>query len=259
MKSPAIFYITDLTANIHRYKDYHFCRGNNSKRKSRIGFIEAGSGEFMHLNKKIAVKEGDIIFIPEKIFCYSEWRGSPDISVTYLSFNIVGDNDGGNFELGVLPVESSDSAELIKKAASLLSGDTADVLSAYSLTYKFLAESLPLINKNRRRLDEALYDAVDYMTAHWNKNFSISDVAEACSVSDSKLYSLFREQLGQTPVAYLNQIKINYALQYLENNSLSITEICELTNFHSEGYFRKVFRDIVGSAPSEYRRKRNRV
>ncbi len=258
MGSDKIFHITNLTLNDHFFREYHFCRGNNSKRKSRIGLVEAGHANFMYLNRKIEVKQGDVIFIPGKIFCYSEWFGSPDIRVFYLSFDVECDEEEGAFELQSLPVEREETRQLLRRIRELLQGDLPQTLEAYSLFYHFLAQSLPRLDSKRQKLDSRLHTAIDYITRNWNRDFSMADLAQECLLSESHLYHLFKTYLGQTPVNYLNAVKVNYAIQYLENEQASIAEICAMTNFHSESYFRRVFRAATGITPSDYRKALHR-
>ena len=78
-------YVSELSTSKHLFKNYHFCRGNSNKHKSRLGVIIKGTGTYIFLNKRLKVGVGDVVFIPENIYCYSEWRGDPDIEVVYLS------------------------------------------------------------------------------------------------------------------------------------------------------------------------------
>ena len=78
-------YVSELSASKHVFHKYHFCRGNSNKRKTRIGIILKGSGTYIYLSKKLNVSAGDVVFIPENIYCYSEWHGDPTIEVLYLS------------------------------------------------------------------------------------------------------------------------------------------------------------------------------
>ncbi|MBE7026276.1 MAG: helix-turn-helix transcriptional regulator, partial [Ruminococcaceae bacterium] len=79
--------------------------------------------------------------------------------------------------------------------------------------------------------------------------------AKRCCVSESKLYHLFQKELGQTPVNFLNSIKINNAIKYLENSNYSISTISRLVGFNSENHFRKVFRSITETTPSKFKKK----
>ncbi len=250
-----LFSVTELSLSEHSFKDYHFCKAGGDNRKSRIGFIEAGEAEFMYLDQKVRARENDIIFIPEKFFCYSEWHGNPDISVFYLNFNIEGYNSDDSYPLQVLTNTNQADHELIKEIRKNLQGDFKGVLQAYSLFYQFLSLHLQDMLSYKKKLDKRVCKAIDFMTANWNTDFSMRNVAKEALISESTLYHLFREQLGQTPVSYLNAIKINYAIQYLENSNYSISKITSLTNFNSEAYFRRVFNSITGLNPSAYRKR----
>ena len=78
-------FVSELGTTRHVFNKYHFCRGNSNKRKSRIGIVLEGSGTYIFLNQKLRVNKGDVVFIPENIYCYSEWYGEPLIEVVYLS------------------------------------------------------------------------------------------------------------------------------------------------------------------------------
>ena len=77
-------YVSELSTSKHVFSTYHFCRGNSNRRKTRLGVIKRGQGAYIYLNKRLAVREGDVVFIPENIYCYSEWRGTPEIEVVCI-------------------------------------------------------------------------------------------------------------------------------------------------------------------------------
>ncbi len=247
-----IFTVNNLSVEEHCFYNYHFCRGNTSKHKARLGLVEAGSADFMWLNKKIKVKKGDIIFIPEKVFCYSEWSGLPNIEVFYINFTMQNYKAG---EYGLQVIRSDNGAEILRNIRRLLSGSAADEFRAYSLLYAFFAENAEKLAKYQNQFTKTLCDAMNFINENYNKDFSVQDIARQLTVSESSLYHLFQRQLGQTPIEYLTSVKINYAMKHLEDNGLSIAQIGEKVNFHSESYFRRVFKAQVGMSPSAYRKK----
>ncbi len=252
------FYITHLSKKEHVFGDYHFCRGNSSKMKSRIGLVIEGQGEFFHLNRRVPVTKGDIIFVPEKVFCYSEWTGTPSIRVAYINFNMHCEDACGRYEVQLLPA-TADGVDTFMRIMTLLDGDAAAQLEAYALFYHFLSCHITYMNQHCTQLDKVVYDAIDYMTNHWQEDFRISDVADAISASESTVYHLFQKQLGQSPISYLNAVKVNRAMQYLESGELSVSEVCRIVNFHSDHYFRRVFMSITGMTPSCYRKRCRRM
>ena len=246
-------FVSELSTSRHSFKNYHFCRGNSNKRKTRLGVIIRGNGTYIYLSKKLRVREGDVVFIPENIYCYSEWRGEPDIEVVYVSGFIHYDSFG--YEPQTISC-TEQTQKSILKISELRGAGYLEGLEAYSLFYKVLQDILPLMERSDIAFDKTLQNAIEYITENWNNNFSVSDVAKHCLVSESTLYHLFQNELGQSPVRFLNSIKINVAIEYLENSNYPISDISRMVGFNSENHFRKVFTELTGTTPLKFRKNR---
>ena len=250
MKNSKI-YVSELTTSRHVFNKYHFCRGNSNKRKSRLGVILKGKGTYIYLNKRLVVDEGDVVFIPENVYCYSEWQGEPEIEVVYLSCFIHYDA----YRHGPQKIEcTEDEKNDILRICTLLSSEPAEELLAYSEFYRLLMSLLPKMKESLVTLDKTLEGAIEYLSENWNKSFSVSDLAKKCCVSESTLYHLFRRELGETPIGFLNSIRINVAIEHLENTSYSISTISRLVGFNSENHFRRIFTDLTGTTPLKYKK-----
>ena len=246
-------YVSELSTSRHVFEGYHFCRGNSNRRKSRFGVILSGEGTYIYLSKRLKVEQGDVVFIPENIFCYSEWRGSPEIEVVYLSCFMHYEN--ARYEPQVLEVEAATRAELLAIAALL----PEDELLAYSRFYGVLGALLPRMREGDAVLDKTLESAIEYLTGHFHERISVKDVARHCCVSESTLYHLFQRELGQTPVRFLNSVRINVAIEHLENSHSSISTVARLVAFPSENHFRRVFREFTGMTPLAYKKAGGRM
>lgn len=246
-------YVSELSTSKHVFNDYHFCRGNSNRRKTRIGVIIKGNGTYIYLNKKLNVNEGNIVFIPENIYCYSEWHGNPEIEVLYVSCFL--HYEQFQYEPQIINCSEEVKNDLIE-ISNLISMDFIKELEAYSLFYKLLQKVLPQMAQSTFSTDKTLQIAIEFITDNWNDNFSIGDLARKCCVSESTLYHLFQKELGQTPIRFQNSIKINVAIEYLENHNHSISTISRLVGFNSENHFRKVFTEITGTTPLKYRKRK---
>lgn len=246
-------YASDLSTSRHTFTTYHFCRGNSNRRKSRLGVILKGKGTYIYLNERLKVEEGDVVFIPENIYCYSEWRGEPEIEVVYLSCFL--HYDSFTYEPQIIPSDRP-LREHILEISNLLSQDNPDELEAYALFYRLLKTVLPLMHKSTVAYDKTLATAIEYITDHFDQSFSIAEVAKHCCVSESTLYHLFSRELGQTPLRFLNSIRINVAIEHLENTSHSISTVSRLVGFPSENHFRKIFSDFTGTTPLKFRKNK---
>lgn len=252
MQNEKIF-VTELSTSKHVFNNYHFCRGNSNKRKTRFGVIIKGSGTYIYLNKKLNVNEGDIVFVPETIYCFSEWHGTPEIEVIYVSCFM--HYEQWRYEPQIINCDKEIKNDLIE-IANLLSIDYIKELEAYSLFYKLLQKVLPRLVQSQSSYDKTLQTAIEFITDNWNNDFSIGDLAKKCCVSESTLYHMFQKKLGQTPIKFQNFIKINVAMEYLEKQNYSVATISHLVGFNSENHFRKVFTDITETTPLKYRKRK---
>jgi AraC-like DNA-binding protein len=246
-------YVSELSTSRHVFEGYHFCRGNSNRRKSRFGVILSGEGTYIYLSKRLKVEKGDVVFIPENVYCYSEWHGDPEIEVLYLSCFLHYENF--KYEPQLISADKDIKTDILQ-IAHLLSMGEMEMLEAYSRFYKLLQTVLTCMHPSDVRVDKTLQAAIEYVTDHWDQPFSVGDLAKKCCVSESTLYHLFQKEMGQTPVSFLNSVRINIAIEHLENSSYSIETISRLVGFNSENHFRKVFTELTGTTPLKYRKAR---
>jgi AraC-like DNA-binding protein len=246
-------FVSDLSVAEHRFNKYHFCRGNSNRRKSRIGVILKGNGTYIYLGKRLQVSEGDAVFIPENVYCYSEWHGDPEIKVLYLSCFI--HYERFKYEPQRLNIDEGTKTNILQIGA-LLSDEDSDTLEAYSRFYGLLKTVAPLLTESEMTLDKTMQTALEYITDNFDKSFSVADVAKRCCVSESTLYHSFSSTLGQSPISFLNSVRINVAIEHLENGNATVSQISRGVGFNSENHFRKVFFSLTGTTPLKYRRGR---
>lgn len=96
--------------------------------------------------------------------------------------------------------------------------------------------------------------AKEYIAEHYYENLMLADVAQKAGVSAGYLSTLFQKQLSKGFVDYLNEIRIERACTYLQQNYLKTYEIAYKVGFRDEKYFSKVFKKVKGQSPSEYRK-----
>ena len=87
------------------------------------------------------------------------------------------------------------------------------------------------------------------------QEISLSEIAQKLGISASYLSTLLNQGLGCGFTDYLNQVRIERACCYLEQNYLKNYEIAYKVGFRDEKYFSKVFKKIKGISPKDYRKK----
>ena len=95
--------------------------------------------------------------------------------------------------------------------------------------------------------------AVDPAIAYVNDNFArritLDELAEHVHLNKSYLVRLFRQKLGQTPIEYLNSIRLAESRFLLPGSTCRIEEIAWQCGFESASYFIMRFRRRYGITP----------
>ena len=96
---------------------------------------------------------------------------------------------------------------------------------------------------------------IQYIREHYAEKITLTDIAHAASVSGREYTRCFSRWLGLSPMNYLNDYRIRMAAKLLLQTDSSIITISESCGFSSNSYFGKVFHEIMGCTPKEYRRR----
>jgi transcriptional regulator GlxA family with amidase domain len=65
----------------------------------------------------------------------------------------------------------------------------------------------------------------------------------------------FKQDIGVSPIEYLNQIRIKEAQTLLETTNYTIAEIARFNGFSSQSFFSQAFKREVNQTPSEHRKQ----
>lgn len=95
----------------------------------------------------------------------------------------------------------------------------------------------------------------DYLQKHFDERINLESLAQNFYVSPSYLSHTFKEETGQSTMAYLENIRLEQAKKLLSGTGISIADVAERVGYKDGNYFTKVFRKAFGLAPSEYRQK----
>lgn len=82
---------------------------------------------------------------------------------------------------------------------------------------------------------------------------AMEEVAGMVHLSPYYFSKLFKQQAGVTFTDYITHLRIARARQYIEQNKLSLKEICYQVGYRDPNYFSRVFKKVTGVAPTEYR------
>ncbi len=95
--------------------------------------------------------------------------------------------------------------------------------------------------------------AKEYMDRYWQEEFDLTKVAESVNLSIYHFARLFKKHTGETPYSHYKKIKVGKLKEKLRDKNLSISEVYAACGVDYSGSFAKIFKEIVGMSPSEYR------
>lgn len=102
---------------------------------------------------------------------------------------------------------------------------------------------------------KAIQYSKQYIQNYYYKDLNLDMVANQVSMNPSYFSVLFKKEEGLSLVDYINDIRINKAMEYLRDPQYKIYEVAEKVGFKDEKYFCKVFKKKVEVVPTEYREK----
>lgn len=157
----------------------------------------------------------------------------------------------------LLPYEASEDACLF----------VLDVLTQLRWLWRTAAHPLDQYSSNAAAGPSGIIDphaeaAMQWVEQHYAEAFRLEHVADELHLSVYHLSHLFKKATGTSIIAYAQAARIRQACVLLGRTSLSIPEIGHRVGISSPSYFCKVFRNVVGTTPHQYRLKmrgRNQV
>ncbi|AZK46440.1 AraC family transcriptional regulator [Paenibacillus lentus] len=85
--------------------------------------------------------------------------------------------------------------------------------------------------------------------------WTLKELAEVAHLSPSRFSALFSQIVGSSPLHYLVQLRLDYAVGLLEQGELSVLEIAEQCGFRNLSNFNRLFLNYLGMTPSVMRRR----
>lgn len=109
---------------------------------------------------------------------------------------------------------------------------------------------LPFVSENTR-----VNRIIRYIFFKWNYVIELRDVADVAKVTPEYTSFLFNKTVGLSIPNYVNSFRINKAGYMLRNSSLKVEEIAQKCGFQTPSYFIKLFGELSGLSPGEYRKR----
>lgn len=128
-----------------------------------------------------------------------------------------------------------------------------------------LSHLLWLLSSNReaaksRPSEKAIRDGeriktmLNYIHTHYDGELDTAAIAQSAVISISECLRCFHNTIHITPIQYVKQYRVQRAAQLLATTDRKIADIGRQCGFQEMSYFSKVFREIMGCGPREFRK-----
>jgi transcriptional regulator GlxA family with amidase domain len=106
--------------------------------------------------------------------------------------------------------------------------------------------------------DEMVKEAQVYIESNIEEKISVEHLSSRFSIGRRNFDRRFIKATGNTPVEYLQRVKVESAKKAFETTRKTISEVMYEVGYSDVKAFREVFRKITGVSPLEYRSKYNK-
>lgn len=95
--------------------------------------------------------------------------------------------------------------------------------------------------------------AISFLQANMRRAITVADIAQSVELSQSRLFDLFKTQVGMSPFRYLKNARLERARQLLETTLLNIKLVAADVGYNDCSHFMRDFKKAYDSTPSAYR------
>ena len=120
----------------------------------------------------------------------------------------------------------------------------------------YLEQALPESGFLAALNDTQISNALKLMHELPEKDWTLDALAKSVAMSRSVFAGRFKKLVGETPLTYLTNWRINKAREILKTEKVSIDEVASRVGYQSEPAFNRIFKAKTGKTPAVYRRNK---
>ena len=176
---------------------------------------------------------------------YPKVKWMPELMVTEDRGFYCGGGVNASLDLSIYLVERFCGHEVAMQTAKALLIETPRAWQA----------GFAIVPLKTDHTDDTISSAQEWMHKNFAKSFSLEDLAERVGMSMRNFVRRFKQATGDTPLIYLQKLRVAAAKRMLENNHRTMPEISAAVGYQDVVFFRSLFQRHTGILPSEYRER----
>jgi transcriptional regulator GlxA family with amidase domain len=103
--------------------------------------------------------------------------------------------------------------------------------------------------------DDDVSKAQDWLHKNFHREFSLEEPARHAGMSTRNFVRRFKQATGDSPLLYLQKLRVAAAKRLLESDHRSMQQISDAVGYQDVAFFRSLFQRHTGVTPSAYREK----
>jgi transcriptional regulator GlxA family with amidase domain len=107
----------------------------------------------------------------------------------------------------------------------------------------------------RQHQDERILQVQNWLDQHGCEAFTLAGLAARIHLSERQFKRRFTQALGQSPLAYIQALRMEKARQALSGSRRQVEQIARECGYEDVRFFRALFRRSTGLTPLAYRQK----
>jgi len=110
------------------------------------------------------------------------------------------------------------------------------------------------VKQKKANTDYITSFVMNYVEDHFGGDVSLELLAEKLNITSTYLSSYFKEKNDTNFSDYVNNVRMNKAMELLDRTDLKVQDIAGLVGYYTVASFNRMFKKHTGMTPSEYRR-----
>lgn len=95
--------------------------------------------------------------------------------------------------------------------------------------------------------------AIAYIREHYQEGITLDEVARKLEITPEYLSALFSREMNINFTAFVKEFRISHAKRLLKGTNLKIYEVAQEVGYQDPKYFNRVFKEVEGISPGDYR------
>lgn len=166
----------------------------------------------------------------------------------------------------IFPLSSSTTRDVERTMLNLVEEYTKADRYSEQFMYVYTQELLLMLAREYEKTDDAIASealfakhkesimvAMKYIDENYAKNLHLDDLCRVSMVSKTYFCYLFKLMAKQTYSEYLQNVRLQHAMEKLEKTDDSITQICFDVGFNDSTHFSRTFKKALGVSARAYR------